>query len=389
LLGTNSPAFQFSDTSLGIVFLGENMPPRIARMLKFLKRKYAVQAVLVCHRDGYNKMYSNSAFDAVLLFRNQWHLRTIMRNISGASVIHAFGPKSFYPNIARQFSSRLPFVYDMQDVLAIYFGLDVNIRWYQQEFPHERACLSQADGLVSHSLEPIPAYKIYTIKERVKKLYFPLYCDDDYFQPNNKTIENGEIHLVYAGEIQNATRDKAQFGNIQFHELINDWSAQKIHFHVYPAPSTHPLLYSEYKAIARSNPYFHLESPVPQVQLAKELSRYHFGVIPFFKTSSLQSHDKYRYSTALKLFNFIEAGIPVICSEDITFQAWIVMRYKAGFTISPDQVSRLRQIIEQYDYKVLAENLIKNREKLSLSKNIHRLYSFYERVIKEKNQSKH
>lgn len=387
-MGLTSLSFEFKENSLNVIFLGENMPPRIARMLKFLKRKHNVNAILVCQADGYNKKYSNDTFDAVLLFRNEWHLRAILSNIKGADLIHAFGPKSFYPNVARQYRSDLPFVYDMQDVLAIYFGLGVDISWYQKEFPHERACLSLSDGLISHGLEPIPAYKVYNIKEKVSKLFFPLYCDDDFFQSNNKSIENGDIHLVYAGEIQNATRDKSQFGNIQFHELIDQLSSQKIHFHVYPAPSTHPSLYSEYKAIALSNPYFHLETSVPQTELAKELSKYHFGLIPFFKTSTSQSEDKYRYSTALKLFNFVEAGIPVICSEDITFQAWIVKRNKAGFTISKNQVLELRNIIEQYDYRDLANNLIKNRERLSLGKNIFKLHNFYKQVIKEKKTKK-
>jgi hypothetical protein len=373
--------YQFKHGRLNVIFLGENMPPRIARMLKWLKRNHAVSAVLVCHELGYNPKYSNESFEQILLFRNHWHLKRILREIEGAKLIHAFGPKSFYPDVARLFRADLKFVYDMQDILAIYFGLNVDIAWYQKEFPHERNCLAKADGLVSHGLEPIPAYRIYKIQEQVPKLFFPLYCDDDIFVSKQKSIENGEIHLVYAGEIQNASRDKKQFGNIQFHDLIAKLSAQKIHFHVYPAPSTNPLLYNEYLEVAKQNSYFHLEKSVAQTELAKELSKYHFGLIPFFKTTSEQSGDKYRYSTALKLFNFIEAGIPVICSEDITFQAWMVTRHKAGFSIAFDELTSLRNKIEALNYPTLVDDLLKNRNRLSLNRRIQRLYDFYNTIL--------
>lgn len=385
LIGYKAEGYCFDSHTRNIIFLGENMPPRVARMLKWLKRNYSVSAILICHETGYNPKYSNQSFDKILLFRNHWHLKRILREIKGAQLIHAFGPKSFYPDIARQFRPDLKFVYDMQDVLAIYFGLNVDIAWYQKEFPHERNCLAMADGLVSHGLEPIPAYKIYGITQNVKKLFFPLYCDDDVFVSKHKTIENGEIHMVYAGEIQNANRDKRQFGNIQFHDLITKLAYQKIHFHVYPAPSTNPLLYNEYLEVERQNPYFHLEKSVAQSELSNELSKYHFGLIPFFQTTSEQSGDKYRYSTALKLFNFIEAGIPVVCSEDITFQAWMVTRHNAGFSIAFDDLLSLREKIELLDYPKLVEDLLISREKLSLKRRIHRLYDFYSTMLTKEN----
>jgi hypothetical protein len=115
------------------------------------------------------------------------------------------------------------------------------------------------------------------------------------------------------------------------------------------------------------------------------LSKYHFGLIPFFQTTSEQSGDKYRYSTALKLFNFIEAGIPVVCSEDITFQAWMVTRHNAGFSIAFDDLLSLREKIELLDYPKLVEDLLISREKLSLKRRIHRLYDFYSTMLTKEN----
>lgn len=377
----NIEKFNFDKQKTAIVFLGENLPPRIPRMYKWLKRKTNVEAILVCHKNGYNPKFVEVDFAKVFLFRNKWHLFSILKKINNAQIIHAFGPKSYYPNMARMYRSDLKFIYDMQDVLGIYFGLNTNIKWYQKEFPHEKDCLQLADGLVSHGLEPIPAYKIYQIKQKRNRLFFPLFCDDDRFVHNTNKLSNG-FHLVYAGEIQNSNRDRKQFGNIQFENLIKILSEQQIHFHVYPSPSTNPLLYNNYTQIASQNPYFHLEKPVAQSSLANELSKYHFGIIPFFKTTSGQSADKYRYSTALKLFNFIEAGIPTICANDIEFQAWMAKRYDAGFSIEESELKNLSSLLKKIDYDKQVQKLLKGREKLSLQNNILKLYHFYQKIIK-------
>ena len=363
-----------------VIYLGENLPPRIARMVKWLKKTESLTAILVCSKAGFHQKFSNDFFDDVILFRNEWHMYRILKQYTNKNVlVHSFGPKTFYPDKARVFMKQTKFLYDMQDVLCIYYGLNTDIRWFQQEFPHEKNVLSLSDGLVSHGLEPIPATKIYSIKKRPPLLFFPLYCDNDFFQTNTKELRPDNIHLVYAGEIMGSFRDKKQFGNVQFHELIDVLSKQKIHFHVYPSPSTLPLYFEEYRQIEKQNPFFHLHKAVAQDKLAKELSQYHFGIIPFFKANTNQSDDKYKYSTALKLFNFIEAGIPVLVSEDIEFQCWMALRYNAGVAINNNNIDSLRKIIEKVNYRDLVNGLIAGREKISLKKNIKNLLNFYRR----------
>lgn len=363
-----------------VIYLGENLPPRIARMVKWLKKSEPITAILVCSKAGFHKKFSNEFFDEVILFRNEWHMYRILKRFRDKNaLIHSFGPKTFYPDKARIFMKQNKFLYDMQDVLCIYYGINTDIRWFQQEFPHEKNVLSLSDGLVSHGLEPIPATKIYGIKKRPPLLFFPLYCDNDFFQDNTKELNQDNIHLVYAGEIMGSFRDKKQFGNVQFHELIDALSKQKIHFHVYPSPSTLPLYFEEYRQIEKQNPFFHLHKAVAQDQLAKELSQYHFGIIPFFKANTNQSDDKYKYSTALKLFNFIEAGIPVLVSEDIEFQCWMALRYSAGIAINKEGIFSLKKIIEKVNYRELVNGLLKKREQISLSKNIKNLSDFYKK----------
>ncbi|MBI4929398.1 MAG: hypothetical protein HY841_01455 [Bacteroidetes bacterium] len=378
-----------------IVYLGEQLPARIPRIAKWVKRSGEYSTILVCSQRGYFEKFSNNEFDAVFLFRNAFHLKRILKQLPQVSLMHAFAPKSYYPNIARQ-TLKVPFVLDMQDVYSIYYGLNPALGWLKKELPHERECLEKADGLVAHSLEPNVAFRKYGIKKKPKTIFFPLYCDDDVFQKSPSLPSrregvsslspwgrDGEGSLVYAGGVAGSHRNPKQYGNIQFHEIINILSKQEIHFHIYPSPSNIRADYEEYEQIAKQNSFFHFHEPVAQDKLAEELSKYHFGFHTGFVNKELhkQSYDKYKYCTTLKLFNFIEAGIPVIISENIVYQSWIVKRYKSGILIDKQDLLDLRKILFQDDYTILAENVILAQKKLSLKDNTKRLLNFYNKLV--------
>ncbi|MFH1004127.1 MAG: hypothetical protein V1781_01310 [Bacteroidota bacterium] len=363
-----------------IVYLGELLPPRISRMAKWVKRSSDFATVLVCSKQGFFEKFSDPNFDSVFLFRNAFHLKRIVKQIPNIHLIHAFAPKSFYPDIIRR-AFKHKFIADYQDVYGIYYGLNPSLRWLKKELPYEKACLEHADGIVAHSLEPNVALRKYDIKKKPKTIFFPLYCDDDSFCENKKNISPENIHIVYAGGVAGSHRNPRQYGNIQFHWLIEKLSSQKIHFHIYPSPSNFPADYEEYKFIEKQNMFFHFHNPIAQNKLAMELSKYHFGILPFFRGDSQQGENKYKFATTLKLFNYIEAGIPVLVSKDIIYQSWIVERYKAGIILSSKKdIDNLKEIILKMEYKKLSDDLKENRNKISLSRNIPRLIKFYDRI---------
>ncbi len=359
-----------------VVFVGEFLPPRIPRMAKWLKREGDFYFILVCHQRGFVEKYTDTSFDETHLFRNNWHLKRILKSISPIDLVHGFAPKSYYCNVARK-SVKAPYIHDMQDVYATYYGLQPNLNWLKKELPHEKECLQKADGVVAHCLEANVAFRKYGIKPKPKTLFFPLYCDDDFFQIHTKSFNPKEIHLVYAGGVAGSHRNPKQYGNIQFHGLIETLSKQKIHFHIYPSPSNIRADYEEYEKIANQNSFFHFHEAVAQQNLALELGKYDFGILPFFKELSEQSADKLRYATTLKLFNYLEAGIPILVSKDIVYQAWLVERYKIGSAISLDDLKSLSAHIANKDYSNFMLAIESTRKHLSIKNNIERLVYFY------------
>lgn len=373
-----------NDKAKHVVFVGEFLPPRIPRMAKWLKREGNFYFVLLCHQRGFVQKYTDPSFDETLLFRNNWHLKRLLKGIKQIDLVHGFAPKSYYCNVARK-SVDAPYIHDMQDVYATYYGLNPDLNWLKKELPHERECLEKADGVVAHCLEANVAFRKYGIKKKPKTLFFPLYCDDDFFQEHTKKFNPDEIHLVYAGGVAGSHRNPKQYGNIQFQKLITTLSEQKIHFHIYPSPSNIRADYEEYEQIAKQNSYFHFHEAVAQQDLAKELGKYDFGIHTGFVNDELhtQSAEKYKYCTTLKLFNFMEAGIPTIISDNLIYQAWILERFGGGVTIERKDLEELDKLLISFNYSIKKTNLVNKRIGLSLKQNTQRLMVFYQKLITE------
>lgn len=365
-----------------VVFVGEFLPPRIGRMSKWLRKRGDFETLLLCSGHGFVDKFSGTSFDEVQLFRNRFHLFMLLSARQGAYLIHGFGPKSEYANRARQQFPAIPFVHDLQDVLVTYYGTQPDLRWARRELPHERDCLAHARGIVCHSLEPREGFHRFGIEKRPPTLYFPLYCDDDMFRDNAGKNLSGEIHLCYAGGVAGSHRPRAQYGNIQFRWLIEALSAQKIHFHIYPSPSNIRADYEEYEEMAKGNPYFHFHEPVAQEDLSRELSQYHFGLLPFFIEGSSQSATKIKYATTLKLFNYMEAGLPVLVSRDLYYQSWVLEHYQAGISVSRDDFFKVRERLLSVDYAAMAKKLSESRSHAALSLQIPRLVKLYESAVK-------
>jgi|GEM_PF-726530 len=368
-----------------IVFAGEFIQPRIPRLAKWGKKLAGFYTILLCHEGGYYKKLSNDEIDQTILFRNKWHLKRIIRCLPRPYIIHGFAPKSKYPYLAMQFFKKqhpgIPFVADYQDVFAIYYGINPTQKWLKDELPYEKMCLQQANGIVAHSLEPREGMKLWGIKEKSKRIFFPLYCDNDSFKNTAKPFKDDDIHLVYAGGVVGSHRNKSHYGDTQFAWLIDSLTQQKIHFHIYPSPSVHKADFEEYENISKQNPFFHFHTSVSQSSLSEELSKYHYGLMPFFKGTSNLSALKLKYATTLKLFNYMEAGIPLLVGGGVAYQGWLVKRYKAGLVIeTKEDFKTLRPLLNYEPYDVQIKRVLEARETLSLHKHMPRLLKFYENV---------
>lgn len=372
-----------------VIYVGEFLPPRIPRLAKWFKRYDSFTTILICHKRGFVEKFSNVDIDHVFLFRNGWHLKRIIRSIKNPYIFHGFAPKSKFPFIAnkagKKYFPSTPFIIDYQDVYVLYYGKNPALRWLKDELPYEEGCFRNADGVLANSLEPCEGMKIWGVKKPGGRIFFPLYADNDYFSYSEKKVTDDAIHLVYVGGIYGSHRNKGHYGLAQLHWLIDYLEPQKVHLHIYPSPSVVGADFEEYEAISKRNPYLHLHPSVSQSKLASELSQYHYGLIPFFADNSNQSDIKLTYSTTLKLFNYSEAGIPILVAADVVYQSWLVKRYGLGISVSSkEEFKNVKKLTGKISYQEQALNVIKNRELLSLKEHIPRLVKYYETMRKAK-----
>lgn len=365
-----------------ILFAGDFLPPRISRIAKWLKRTGDYNICLLCHTGGYTAAYAEAEWDSKAFFRNAAHLKRFMKSLNGIDILHAFHPKSYYPDLMRKEFKGL-FISDFQDVLSIYYPKEQQPRWLRNELPHERNCLEYSTGIVAHSMEPLIARKKLNYKKPENLLFFPLYCDDDAFTSKEKETDLNDLHLVYAGNIAGSHRDKKQYGIIQLHWLVEALEKQKIHLHIYPSPSTLELDYNEYYKLAEKNKFLHMHQPVSQSELSAELSMYDFGLLPFFQKDNGNTIEKFRYATTLKLFNYAEAGIPVLVTHDLFYQSWITQRYGLGIAVDRQDFYDLKSKIQSNPKPLQSfkKMVLEGRKALSLKTNITRLEKFYKELI--------
>lgn len=364
-----------------ILFLGDSLQARIPRLAKWLYRTGEFECMLMVAAGKGFRIFDTDTFSRTFTYRSRWDLRRQLKGLDHVYVIHAFTLPSYQIRLAID-KTKLPVIMDIQDMHVSYFGLDSPKLYMKLDMPDESFSISHSAGIVSHSIELFNACKEYKITERPPTLMFPVYCDDDHLLIPAEVPSMEEIHIVYAGSIAGSFQDDQHFGSLKFFRVIEAFSQQNIHLHIYPSPTMRfrDLILSEYQAISDENPYFHLHESVPQKELAEALTTYHFGLLPFFLEDTSRSANKLGRGSSQKLYNYIESGIPVIISEDLAFQSWMAQRYGAGLEITKPDLYRIREMIEAIDYTEMRKELLAKRENICLSTHIPRLVAFYHQI---------
>lgn len=360
-----------------IVFTGLQLNHRVIKHLKYLKKLAPFQLVVIHHTSDKAEDLSASFYDFKISFRNKFHLKRILHCSEKLKLIYAFASKPSYAKVAIEVA-KCPTIFDPYDCLIVYYGKNPKQEWMQKEIIDEEFCFKNATGILARNLEINKSFELYNLK-KTKNILFSDYCDNDYFVSKNKNSTAESI--VYSGGIYGKHMLKSSHGIENFFDFIYSMNDQGIDVNIYPSPHTMPEVYYDYAEESKKLKHLHLHKTVLQKDLATEISGYHFGVSPHFKEeSSVVSKDKLERGTSLKFFNFLEAGLPVLMSSEMTYMAWLIKRYKIGVVFSKEDIPNLSTILERHSYFELQNNVLKIREQLSMENNFNRLLTFIENI---------
>lgn len=366
------PTLTRPNTERKILFIGEYFPARIQRLVKYLKKCRKEELVLYISDWGYEPKLIGPYFDRIVVYRNKFDLKRLLKAEQNIRVVHAFEPKAEFQYHALRLI-KAPFIYDLQDIIVTYYNNSPPLKWQKVNLKYEHLIFNSKVHFIAQSLELNEAMRLHHVNRKSStRLFFPLYCDADNFKPiKGKTI-SPPYKLVYIGGI-NRTNEHYSSNFLPF---IQSTANPNILFDLFPSPSSEKTCYDEYKQLEGSYPHFRMKRSVPFNQL--NLTEYDFGVVPFEHNYSEHYYTKNRYASTLKFFVYLEMGIPILISDYWAFPAWIVQRYGLGIVTKFGNLHELESQIRDLDYNKTLENIEKFRNRFELSKNIKRLSDFYD-----------
>jgi len=330
-------------------------------------------------------------FDVVHIYDTYYELAQILKEVK-PYLIHVQGSMlgSDFLCILAKLLSETKIIFEFFDVPSLCVSKEDSIvGWGEKNtelglFAEQYACVN-ADGIIlGYSCEAADILKQrYNIKSPI--LEFHTYICNEFIS-SKKTIkysqEDGKTHLVYGGNVAPSNLPKKVFADVQLHDLIKEITKQGIYFDIYTTPHVSPLkfeqFYSDYIDISKQKTLFRFKEGLFPHEAADEFSRYDFGMMIYLFNQGTFLSESLNTRLPGKFFLYLEAGLPILVSEELKYVSKIVREYEIGIVVSQEDIYNLSQIIPTYDYEKLKNNVITAREKLSMETHINTLLRFYE-----------
>lgn len=260
-------------------------------------------------------------------------------------------------------------ILDAYDFDGMYKGVE---KLSKSLYEREKYCFESAGGVIHRGPGfEIDYYKSHGYEITCPTLSFLDYCNKEFFVNRNikkLSSEDNEWHIVHIGSALSPL----------FMSLPKKLAKQKIHLHIYPTPtSVAPIAFKNLIKLNKTEKYFHLENTVPYDRVNHEIAKYDFGA--HFHLTSM-SEIGLKVSHCHRVFNYLEAGLPVIVSDRLELIKKTVVENKVGFSVKDEDFSELHNIIEKYDYEELRKNVLRAREKLLIDNHAERLIKFYDNI---------
>jgi len=330
-------------------------------------------------------------FDTVYIYDTYYELANILKEAK-PYIVHVQGSMmgSDFLCILAKLLNETKTIFEFFDVPSLCVNKEDCIGVWGKDntelgfFAEQYAC-ENADGIIlGYSSKAADILKQrYNVKSPI--LEFHTYICKEFIS-SKKTIkysqEDGKIHLVYGGNVAPSNLPKKVFADVQFHELIKEFTKQGFYFDIYTTPHVSPIkfeqFFSDYIAISKKNNLFRFMKGLSLDNAPYEFSRYDFGMMVYLFNQGTFLNETLNTRLPGKFFLYLEAGLPILISEELKYVAKIVEEYEIGIVVSQEDIYNLSEVISAYDYGKLKNNVLFAREKFSMETHINTLLKFYE-----------
>ena len=332
-------------------------------------------------------------FDTIYVYDSRYALSRILQEAK-PYLVHVqgtMGSSDYYGVLASLLSpSKTVFeFYDVQtlalapaDAVELYGTMDAELSIFSEKFVFDRC----AGVVLGYSQEACRILK-QRYNSNVPVLEFHNYvCDDFVCDGEGKySDKDGKIHLVYGGNVAPSHLPTRLFGDVQFHPLINKVTSQGICFDIFHSPHLSRIrakqFLADYLELSQTNRLFNLKHGLAPDVAPVEFAKYDFGamIYLFDRGTFLDTHNQTRLPG--KIFTYLEAGLPIIISEELRYPAQLVRDYEVGIVVSRKDLDRLADIMASCDMNKLRANVKRARQELSMARHVNRLTDFYAQVV--------
>jgi hypothetical protein len=126
--------------------------------------------------------------------------------------------------------------------------------------------------------------------------------------------------------------------------------------------------------------FFELKSGLPPLEAAALLSHTDFGLMAFDYSCVKIKKGTLAGGLPTKFTLYLEAGLPIIVSEELEYLADIVRRNHIGVVVTQSQLKCLPSVLTDCDYPSLLEHVREFRKVFNFNKQTDRLKRIYDSV---------
>jgi hypothetical protein len=123
-------------------------------------------------------------------------------------------------------------------------------------------------------------------------------------------------------------------------------------------------LYAPHFDLMAKFPLYKFQIGMEGKKIREKLSHYKFGLMIYDFQGNQFGEQHFTNLVPTKMYLYLEAGIPIIISEEWVEAAKIIIENNSGLKISQEELPKLEAIIKNADYKVMRTNVIALRDEL-------------------------
>jgi len=285
-----------------------------------------------------------------------------------------------------------PTVFDTTDLLeTTYLGNEPKTEQVRPLIDMQMHGLRYADGYCARDLQFQYAHRTLGYHLGGRPIFCPEYCGGIAKKLVDSRAENGgrTIRCVLAG---NFGIEKLGEGDWGYMRIAEKFIAAKVALDLYPSwldyargEEEFSNIFADYLALAQTSDYFNLRRPLRADQLTERLSDYDFGVNITWSEVAGQRSTTFNpafhpYCMSARVFDYLDAGLPVVLSKSHRLVHTMLRRYGAGIQADADFMANIEQKLRPLANVETKNRAVAASRGLAIERHIDRLAAFYYRV---------